>query len=245
MDAVLLAWNKSNAFYKNFISLCAINPTLFHLRTSGVVKQSRSFPDAGGRGRTCFYNKPSDTWSWRFIISGDLLHRSNQEFSKQTGLYSCPFILHQITITMSEQLKLSSKADETENTSIVQKRTPKRRHRNQNLEPDNSSPTEEYTIDNGAKSTTDEFAHIQLCASHMDQVLRELIQESIPETPVRKPKARQLPALSRTRVEERQASEWQLPLRVGQGGKRKRTESIRSNDGLEKQTERNFSGTYT
>jgi hypothetical protein len=75
---------------------------------------------------------------------------------------------------MSEQLKLSSTADETENTSIVEKRTPERRQRNQSLEPANSSHTEEYTIDNGAKSTTDEFAHIQLCASHMDQGLRPL-----------------------------------------------------------------------
>lgn len=53
-----------------------------------------------------------------------------------------------------------------------------------------------------------------------------------------------LPTLNRTRVEEHQTSEWQLPLRVVQGGKRKRMESIRSNDGTEKHTERNLSGIY-
>lgn len=75
---------------------------------------------------------------------------------------------------MSEQLKLSRKADETENTSIVEKCTPKRRQRNRSLEPANSSHIEEDAIENCAKSTPDEFAHIQLCASQMDQDLEPL-----------------------------------------------------------------------
>jgi hypothetical protein len=75
---------------------------------------------------------------------------------------------------MSEQPKLCSKADETENTSIVEKCTPKGRRKNRSLWPATSSHIEENTIDNRAKSTTDEFAHIQLCASHMDQGLESL-----------------------------------------------------------------------
>lgn len=75
---------------------------------------------------------------------------------------------------MSEQLKLSRKANETENTSIVEKCTPKKRQRNRSLGPADSSHIEEDTVDNCAKSTTDEFAHIQLCASHMDQDLEPL-----------------------------------------------------------------------
>jgi hypothetical protein len=75
---------------------------------------------------------------------------------------------------MSEQLKLSSKADKTENTSTIEKRTPKRRQGNQSLEPPNSPHIEDDAIDNGAKSTSDEFAHIQLCASHMGQGLGPL-----------------------------------------------------------------------